>query len=156
MSKRIVIAIDVWAHITPSLIDRMVHKINSLDNIEAVLFATYAKQGSKQTKLTVRDDVEYQYHPTMREQLNVYSEELIPDTYPHSRYRVNNLTNNAKRDILLLEKSFDFDDIIMMGGAWRICLHTRSYGINNLKKVLPHKNIVIYPECISYERPCGW
>lgn len=81
----------------------------------------------------------------------MYSEELIPPTYDMSRYRYNMLDRQAERDILLLEKMYDFDNIIYMGGTWKICVHLRSYGINNIKKVLPHKKIIVYPECMYYE-----
>ena len=150
MDKSIVIAIDVWPNTYSAFIDRMVNRINSMDNIEAVLFATYARSGSVEARL---DD--QGYHPTIRQRLNKFSDELIPYTYKTGRYRSNywkqgNVTKDIVFDILRMEKKYDFDSIIMMGGRWNNCVHHRSYGIRNLKLVLPHKKIIVYPECMMY------
>jgi hypothetical protein len=150
MTKSIVIAIDVWPDIYPKFIDRMVNRINSMDNIEAVLFATYSRNGSVESRL---DD--QGYHPTIRQRLNKFSDELIPYTYKAGRYRSNywkqgQVTRDIVFDILRIEKKYDFDSIIMMGGQWDRCVHHRSYGIRNLKLVLPHKKIIVYPDCMKY------
>jgi len=151
MTKSIVIAIDVWPNTYPKFIDTMVNKINSLDNIEAVLFATYSKNGTAESRFDGHG-----YHPTIRQRLNKFSEELIPFTYKSGRYRSNywkqgQVTKNIVFDILRIEKKYDFDSIIMMGGRWDQCVQHRSYGIRNLKLVLPHKNIIVYPECMMYK-----
>ncbi len=145
MSKSIVIVMDLWSSTSPSHVDNIVKKINSLNNIEAVFFTTYSKDGTEESRLRQA------YHPSVRQRLNVYSEELIPPTYDISRYKHDELDRQAERDILLLEKMYDFDNIIYMGGTWKICVHLRSYGINNIKKVLPYKEIIVYPECMYYE-----
>ena len=135
---------DVWASTSPCRVHSIVNKINSLNNIEAVFFTTYTKHGTEENRLR------QPYHSSIRQRLNKYSEELIPPTYNKTRYEYGKLDRQAERDILLLEKMYDFDNIIMMGGTWKICVHLRSYGINNIKEVLPHKNIIVYPECMLY------
>ena len=150
MTKSIVIAIDVWPNTCPKFIERMVNKINSLDSIQAVLFATYTRSGSKESRFDGQG-----YHPTIRQRLNKFSEELIPFTYKSGRYGSNywkpeQVTKDIVFDILRIEKKYDFDSIIMMGGKWDNCVHHRSYGIRNLRLVLPHKKIIVYPECMIY------
>ena len=150
MTKSIVIAIDVWPNTYPKFIDTMVNKINSLDNIEAVLFATYANNGSVKSRINGQG-----YHPTIRQRLNKFSEELIPYTYKPGRYMSNlwkqgQVTRDVVFDILRMEKKYHFDSIIMMGGQWDRCVQHRSYGMHNLKLVLPHKKIIEYPECMMY------
>lgn len=150
MTKSIVIAIDIWPNTYSEFINRMVNRINSMDNIEAVLFATYTRSGSKESRFDGQG-----YHPTIRQRLNKFSEELIPFTYKSGRYQPNynkegQVTKNVVFDILRIEKKYDFDSIIMMGGQWDDCVHHRSYGIRNLKLVLPHKKIIVYPDCVMY------
>jgi len=151
VTKSIVIAIDVWPDSYPKFIETMVNKINSLDNIEAVLFATYSKNGTAESRLNG-----WGYHPTIRQSLNKFSEELIPYTYKTTRYQSNygkegQITKEIVFDLLRIQKKYDFDSIIMMGGQWCRCVQHRSYGVRNINTVLPHKNIIVYPECMMYK-----
>tara|TARA_B000000609_G_scaffold158113_1_gene154592 strand:+ start:8064 stop:8558 length:495 start_codon:yes stop_codon:yes gene_type:complete len=143
MSKSIVIAIDIW----PGLHSKTVSSIIKITNIiqpEAFLLATYGKDGKRPECQN--------YHPFIKDRIQVYTEELIPETYKNRDFK-NNFTNRhidkkSLQNILLLEKSFDFDNIIMMGGAWNQCVHHRSYGIFNLKQALPNKNILVNEDTV--------
>lgn len=146
MSKDLVILIDVWNNILDRHIWNMIKRINKLaeeDKIEAALFATYCEPN-------IRKNSNFEYHNWIRNKLNIYSEELVPENYIGKKpnYSYGKLTPAIKNQILLLEKSFNFNNIIMMGGNWKECVHYRPLGINNLKKVLPHKKIIIYPDCM--------
>ena len=146
MNKSLVILIDVWKNAGDYGVWNMINKINKLakeDQIEAALFATYCEPN-------IRKNTQYEYHPWIRSKLKVYSEELVPENYIDNgpNYSYGKLTPAIKNQILLLEKSFNFNNIIMMGGKWKECVHYRPLGINNIKKVLPHKKIIIYPECV--------
>jgi len=144
MSKSIVIAIDVWPQTNRVLVESII-RITNLIKPEAFLLATYGKDGKRP---------EYQnYHPFIKDRIQVYTEELIPETYKNRDFKSNftnrHIDKKSLQNILLLEKSFDFDNIIMMGGAWNQCVHHRSYGIFNLKQALPHKNIIVNENCVS-------
>ena len=144
MNKSIVIAIDVW----PETQTEVVSSIIGITNIikpEAFLLATYGDDGK-------RPECQ-KYHPFIRDKIQVYTEELIPFTYETIDFRINrtNKPTDKKsfKEILLLEKSFNFDNIIMMGGGWNECLHQRSYGIFNLKQTLPYKNILVNEDTVT-------
>lgn len=142
MNKSIVIAIDIWpdCKAVSSII-----KITNIIKPEAFLLATYCKNGKRPER--------EKYHPFIRDKIQVYTEELIPLTYESRDFRYNcaNKPTDKKsfKEILLLEKSFNFDNIIMMGGGWNQCLHQRSYGIFNLKQTLPHKNILVNEDTVT-------
>lgn len=144
MSKSIVIAIDVWPQTDRMLVESII-KITNIINPEAFLLATY---GDFETRPKKRF-----YHPTIKDRIQTYTEELIPEKYDLSEFEINKLNGpipkKSLQDILLLEKSFDFDNIIMMGCSWNRCVHHRSYGIYNLKQALPHKNIIVNENCVS-------
>jgi hypothetical protein len=152
MDRSLVILIDVWDSTCDPHVWSMIHRINKLEEegkIEAALFATYC------APIIRPKNGKYAYHPWMKSKLNVYCEELVPENYYMYDQDTNDYLNdidgyneNVKNEILLLEKGFNFDNIIMMGGRWKECLHDRSLGIYNLKRVLPHKKIIIYPECV--------
>lgn len=143
MSKSIVIAIDVWPQTDRMLVESII-RITNLIKPEAFLLATYGKDGKRP---------EYQnYHPFIKDRIQVYTEELIPETYKNGDFKSNftnrHIDKKSLQNILLLEKSFDFDNIIMMGGAWNQCVHHRSYGIFNLKQALPDKDILVNKDTI--------
>ena len=143
----IVIAIDCWERDGTWKKDRMVEYCNNPDNnIEAVLFATY----------NYDHDIDKDVRPPgsrtsayMTSRLTVPYEELIPEVYGDKSH-VERPCDKNRHDIILLEKSYDFESIIMMGGAWKDCLHDRSYGIKNLHLFLPHKEILVEPSTIVH------
>ena len=101
MSKSIVIAIDVWPQTDRMLVESII-RITNLIKPEAFLLATYGKDGKRP---------EYQnYHPFIKDRIQVYTEELIPETYKNGDFKSNftnrHIDKKSLQNILLLEKLY--------------------------------------------------
>jgi len=133
----VALCIDLWQY-SDDAQDAVINIVNSMPSIEYVLLATYGWGSGT----NVRDRRQGIYNIDLRDKIKKPSIELVPyvDEVLHEHYD----GMSAKGIELELEnffKWFSFSRIIMMGGAYGLCLHNRAFGLNNLANYMAAKKI---------------
>ena len=147
--------IDMW-DITPDyMVERMAKLFNSIRGLQHVIFATYADITPLPEHLIPKGAIG-RHHPTIQSYLYADSTQVIPYNYDNSLYGWKKLLESDIENLLELERKYDFDSIIMCGAAWENCMQYRSYGIEAIRQVLPHKDILVHQQCIELQEGIGF
>ena len=131
------LCIDLWQY-SEDAQDAVINIVNSMPSIEYVLLATYGWGSGT----NVRDRRQGIYNIDLRDKIKKPSIELVPyvGEVLHEHYD----GMSAKGIELELQNFttwFSFSRIIMMGGAYGLCLHNRAFGLNNLANYFAAKKI---------------
>ena len=150
VSKSIAIVIDMWDTTPDYIVESTVKLLNRIKGLQHVIFATYGPIVPVPEHLIPKGAIG-RHHPTVQSMIHVDSTQVIPYNYDNETYGWRKLTEVDIENLLELDRKYDFNNIIMCGGAWGNCIQHRSYGIRAIQHVLPYKTILAHQECISLQ-----
>ena len=150
----VAILMDLWQY-SEWTQDAILRAVNNMPSIDYVLLATYGWNGS----MSGRERKQGIYNSYLRETILKPTIELIPylddsensitmhPQTPEGKEKV------IKEELEKLHSWIQYKKVIMMGGAYGLCLHNRPFGINNLAKYYRDNDlktkIYINPSAIS-------
>jgi len=150
----VAILMDLWQY-SEWTQDAILRAVNNMPSIDYVLLATYGWNGS----MSGRERKQGIYNSYLRETILKPTIELIPylddsensiTMYPQTPEGKEKV---IKEELEKLHSWIQYKKVIMMGGAYGLCLHNRPFGINNLAKYYRDNDlktkIYINPSAIS-------
>ena len=144
------ILIDLWQY-SEKVQDAIINIVNSMPSIDYVLLATYGWNNST----FVRERRQGLYNISLRDKIDKPSIELVPYVDKIEDKHITSFDSEAsiQNELKYFTTWFSFKKIIMMGGAYGLCLHNRPFGILNLSKYYAKNKIktriYIHPSAIT-------